>query len=135
MAYAVCGAYDNGTLVVRGQVRDKDGGQSVYTTPVTVSNVAPTVFIDAVNTSTTNSLTRSITTHFSDPGASDGVAPKNLWPARVDWGDGLATTFNMIRGTSYVPAHTYRSAGTYTIVVKVTDKDGGVGSVSVKVKV
>ncbi len=38
---AVCPTSDNGTVMVRGKVRDKDGGETEYQTAVVVRNVAP----------------------------------------------------------------------------------------------
>src|SRR5207302_1561130 len=59
---------------------------------------------------------------FSDPGAND--AP---WAVDVNWGDGSAhTTFNTgTQGTLGSANHTYADNNTYTVTVKVTDKDGG----------
>jgi len=39
---AACPTNDNGTRVVRGTIRDKDGGISEYTAQVAINNVAPT---------------------------------------------------------------------------------------------
>ena len=40
---ATCPTDDNGTRMVRGQIRDKDGGTTEYTAQVTIDNVAPAV--------------------------------------------------------------------------------------------
>jgi len=52
--------------------------------------------------------------------AANGSTVRNV---RVDWGDGQAQDLGAITGTASV-AHTYRSAGTYTITAVVTDSAG-----------
>src|SRR5262249_771438 len=43
---ASCQTMDNGSRTVKGKVRDKDGGVTEYTAPVTILNVPPIVSID-----------------------------------------------------------------------------------------
>ncbi|MBI4507612.1 MAG: hypothetical protein HY691_18930, partial [Chloroflexi bacterium] len=40
---ASCPTTDNGTRTVKGKIRDKDGGETEYSSSVTINNVAPTV--------------------------------------------------------------------------------------------
>src|SRR3989449_6705427 len=80
---ATCPTDDNGTRMVRGQIRDKDGGTTEYTAQVTIDNVAPAVgaiTAPLVPVPVTTPVTASAS--FTDPGVLDthtGV---------VDWGDG-----------------------------------------------
>src|SRR5207244_10549441 len=69
---------------------------------------------------------------FSDPGANDSP-----WAVDVNWGDSLAhTTFNQgAQGSLGSQSHTYADNGTYTVTVKVTDKDGGSGQATFTVAV
>jgi hypothetical protein len=61
------------------------------------------------------------------------------WSVDVDWGDGSAhTTFSATtQGSFGSKYHTYADNGAlpYTVTVKVTDKDGGVGTATFKVTV
>src|SRR5205085_8976356 len=113
---------DNGTYTVTVKVNDKDGGYDSKTFTVTVANVPPTVTPPA-NQSSNEGASASFTLgSFSDPGANDGP-----WSVDVDWGDSSAhTTFTQnTRGSLGSQAHTYADNGTYTVTVKVTDKDNG----------
>ncbi|HEU4641499.1 MAG TPA: PKD domain-containing protein [Gemmatimonadaceae bacterium] len=115
---------DNGTFTVSLTVTDSRGAASTaVTTSATVTNVKPTVNAGAdaaagVGTAFTLSVS------FTDPGSSD--AP---WAYSIDWGDGsAATTGNTSSRTTPISAsHTYTAAGTFTVPVTVTDKDGGAG--------
>src|SRR5207302_2432543 len=69
---------------------------------------------------------------FSDPGGND-----NPWAVDVDWGDSSAhtTSSQSTQGSLATASHTYADNGTYTVTVKVTDKDGGSGQATFKVAV
>src|SRR5207245_1239754 len=118
---------DNGSYTVTVTVTDKDGGSGSATFTINVSNVAPTVTAAANQTANEGASTSFTLGSFSDPGANDSP-----WAADVTWGDGSAhTTFNQnTRGSLGSQSHTYadnNGTGTYTVTVKVTDKDGGFG--------
>jgi hypothetical protein len=56
-------------VIVRGQVRDEDGGQSeVYEKTVTVNNVAPTANDDQMNTTELVNVTSNLLDNDTDPG-------------------------------------------------------------------
>jgi YVTN family beta-propeller protein len=115
---------DNGSYVVRVQVRDQDGGVSdVASTTVTVNNVPPTV---TALTATPNPVNEgspvSFSGAFTDPGADTHTI---LW----NFGDGAMATGTL------TPTHTYADNGTYTVTLTVTDDDGGIGSSSIQVTV
>ena len=62
---------------------------------------------------------------FSDPGGA-GEAP---WAYTIAWGDGATDTGSTSRQDLPITAsHTYVTAGSYAVLVDVTDKDGGTGS-------
>src|SRR5207302_9696826 len=69
---------------------------------------------------------------FSDPGALD-----NPWDVTVSWGDGSPDTTLAFssRGAMGTTPHTYDDNGSYTVTVKVTDKDGASGPAQLKVDV
>jgi PKD repeat protein len=114
---------DNGTCTVRVVVKDSDGGVGSDTAKVIVNNVAPTVGeITAplgpvqVNTSI------SATADFADLGVLD------THTAEWDWGDGSTSPGAVDEtGGSASGNHTYTTAGMYTVMLTVTDGDGGSG--------
>src|SRR4029079_15217880 len=119
------------------KVTDKDGGVGTATFKVTVSNVAPTVTAPANQTANEGASTSFSLGSFSDPGVNDSP-----WAVDVDWGDSTAhSTFNAsTQGSLGSLSHTYADNTTppakgYTVTVKVTDKDGGVGTATFKVTV
>ncbi|MDQ3698374.1 MAG: PKD domain-containing protein [Gemmatimonadota bacterium] len=61
---------------------------------------------------------------FSDNGAND--AP---WKYGYLWGDGTPQSTGTLSAQGSVPgaSHTYPSAGTYLVQLRVTDKDGKAG--------
>jgi len=69
---------------------------------------------------------------FSDLGVNDSP-----WAVDVDWGDtSTHTTFNMAtQGTIDTRSHSYADNGTYTVTVKVIDKDSGFDSKTFKIAV
>src|SRR5439155_39895 len=74
----------------------------------------------------------TVSASFTDPGVND--AP---WSYAFDWGDGSAQTAGSTtsQATPLTATHTYQTAGTYSVRVTVTDRDGasGVGAKSVTV--
>lgn len=97
------------------------------TATVNVNNVAPTVNTPTVapEPSTEGSNVVASAT-FSDPGVND--AP---FTCTVNYGDGSGNLPGTVSGNTCTgPAHAYSTYGSYTVVVNVTDKDGGTGSAS-----
>jgi uncharacterized repeat protein (TIGR01451 family) len=123
---------DDGVYVVTVTVSDDDGGVGSDTLTVTVNNVAPTVQAGSnqtINEGDTISLDPAT---FTDPGVLD------THTATIGWGDGTVEpgTVTEAGGSGSVEgSHIYPVAGTYTVTVTVTDKDGGVGSDTFMVEV
>jgi PKD domain/RTX calcium-binding nonapeptide repeat (4 copies) len=122
---------DNGDFNVTVRVFDgHEYGEATFA--VAVANLAPTV------TAADDQATEEATAHlfelgaFTDFGLSD--AP---WTVEVNWGDGSAPlTFDVLEQGLLDPnPHTYADSGTYTVTVRVIDKDGGIGSDSFLVTV
>jgi PKD repeat protein len=113
---------DNGSYTVYARVYDKDGGISpTYPLAVTVNNVAPAV--SATGDSVINEGSAfSGSGSFTDPGA-------DTWTATVDYGDGSGShPLTLNPDKTYSLGHVYADNGSYNIVVRVTDDDGGVGT-------
>jgi PKD repeat protein len=68
---------------------------------------------------------------FSDPGALDSHT------ATWNFGDGSTSTTNFGAGGSagLSSAHSYSTAGNYTVTLTVTDDDGGVGQATTRVAI
>ena len=129
----ICYAWDNGTLTVRAQVTDKDGGTSpVYTAAISVVNVAPTVTMISAPATGSVGVDYTIQYRFTDPGTRDSP-----WYYQPNWGDGkkLSLSVTSTQGQPITQKYRYTSPGTYTVIIKVIDKDGYTGSTSFQVTI
>ncbi len=131
---------DNGTYIVTVTVTDDDGGAGSDTLTVTVNNVAPTAKIDDYTSPVEGSILpgQEVTFDgsFTDPGWLD------LHTSQWNFGDGsiVAGTLTEENGKpdatgTVSDKHIYADPGTYTVVLKVTDDDGGIGTDQTEVKV
>jgi hypothetical protein len=94
---------------------------------IDITNVAPTVSAGSDATiDEGDEFTRSGS--FTDLGA-------DTWSATVDYDDGAGPEVLSLTGMSFSLAHTYADDGTNTVMVSVTDDDGGNGTDDVKVTV
>lgn len=96
------------------RVRDKDGATDTAMVSVTISNVAPSLSIQAP-VSASEGAQISFLASITDPG--NDVFGAVSW----DFGDGVNAT-----GTN--PTHAFADDGQYTIQATVTDDDGGSGT-------
>ena len=118
---------DNGVFTVTLTVTDQNGSTSVTTTTATIANAVPTVDpLEGATLLQGESYTSSGS--FDDPGADS-------WTATVDYGDGSGTRPLSLSGKGFTLAHTYTSAGTFTLTVAVTDDDRGVGEETALIRV
>ena len=110
------------TRTVRGRISDKDGGFTDYTSSIGVTNVAPTVTLDAVPTGKTELQSVTMSASATDPSAADMAAGFTFaWTIR-NGGSTIAT------GTGNSFTFTPGDNGTYTVSVIATDNDGGQSS-------
>jgi PKD repeat protein len=118
---------DDGAFTANLTFAYADGAEFSDTVLITVNNVAPVVYISGDAAVMLGELfTRAGS--FSDPGA-------DTWTATVDYGDGAGAQTLNLSGMTFDLAHTYTTAGDYTLTVTVSDDDGGEGSASITVTV
>ncbi|MBW3543204.1 MAG: pre-peptidase C-terminal domain-containing protein, partial [Planctomycetes bacterium] len=111
------------TQTVALRVRDSQGGIDVDTAVVTITNVAPTAGITGPAIGLVNQvITVDVTS--DDPSPTDAAAG---FAYVVHWGDNTSTTVEQTagNGTGVPVSHVYDSAGSYTVSITATDKDGG----------
>jgi hypothetical protein len=129
-ASASCLFQDNGSFIVAGRIFDKDNGYSTYLQTVQVNNVPPAVSIVSLDGTVDCRKEARLTFSFSDPGVNDSP-----WSVEISWGDGNTDPFSFNTQVTQTVTHVYTLPGTYTVTVKVTDKDGGVGEANGSIKV
>jgi PKD repeat protein len=113
------GSYSVILIVTAGNVQSAPD-----TTVATISNVAPTVTLDLDASAVEVGESVAVTGGFTDPGVLD--AP---WSWELDWGDGTKETGSAAAQSEPIAgSHAYAAAGTYTVRLRVTDKDGGTGT-------
>ncbi len=115
-----CTYVDEGNYTVTLRVTDDDGDSAVSVATIAVANVAPTLVGPAGPTSGNEGTNMNWSATATDPGVNDVLSYS--W----DFGDG---TF----GTGPSVFHTFAENGTYTVLVTVTDGDGGTDNNSVTV--
>ncbi|HEV3483824.1 MAG TPA: PKD domain-containing protein, partial [Vicinamibacterales bacterium] len=128
-----CPVPDNGMRSVRARLRDKDGAVSEYSESVTVVNVAPTITIITGPASGKTGADYTLAFKFADPGTGDGP-----WVYQITWGDGKRDPGPKpatVQGLTITEKYRYTKPGSYTITVRVTDKDGGTETSSVQVMI
>jgi parallel beta-helix repeat protein len=109
-------------------IADDDFGADSESRSLTVQNSAPLVSAGADTTvDLGNPFTRSGS--FTDLGVND------TFTATVDYGDGSGVQPLALTGNTFSLSHNYTSAGPFTVTVKVTDDDLGVGTDTVSVLV
>jgi parallel beta-helix repeat protein len=105
---------DNGNYTVLVSVTDDDGGTGADDLTLTILNVAPVVEAGPDQEVTAGDNV-SFSGRFIDPGECDTHTIK--W----DFGDGT------VAWDTLTPTHVYYDKGNYTVILTITDDDGGVG--------
>jgi hypothetical protein len=119
---------DNGSYNVAVEVKDDDATSTKAATQ-TVLNVVPKVDAGADQTFTSGQ-TFNFAGSFSDPGVNDSP-----WGWRIDWGAGSPTTGTKTAQGAITASNRVCGAGTYSVVLSVTDKDAGTGRDTTQVTV
>lgn len=83
-ATRICPTEDNGVRSIGGRIRDRDGGERLYTATVVVANVKPSVTITTPHAEQTYAIDSPVdlAATFTDPGHADSHS------CSIDWGDG-----------------------------------------------
>ena len=116
--------------VVTVTATDSLGEDGTVSFELTVSNVAPIVDAGA-DATVLSSETFTFSGTFSDPGVIDSP-----WNWVIDWDDSIETTGSTIDQTASITAQReFCAAGTHTVTLSVTDKDGDAGSDTMKLTV
>ena len=120
---------DNGSKTVTLTVRDPLGAWNTKTTTISVANASPVATLTSTGTAVSGEPF-AISAGFTDAGAFDGP-----WNVSIDWGNGVSsTTPTSVQGVM-TTSNTYTTAGSYTVTLTVTDKDGGFASRTLNVVV
>jgi hypothetical protein len=113
------------TRTIKVRITDNTGLTAFDAATVNVKNVPPTVNTPAISYGSPdmgNPVTASAT--FTDPSPDDSP-----FTCAVNYGDGTGELAGVVTGNTCTgPPHAYTSSGTFTVTVKVTDKDAGTGS-------
>lgn len=134
---------DSGTYAVTLTVTDSSGLTGTATTPVVVSNAAPTLDLPPDQAVSEGSIVTVGPVAFNDKGTRD------THTATISWGDGTPTTPLAVsespfgppgstsgaNGTIAAASHVYADAGLYHVVVCVRDDDGATTCVSPSITV
>jgi probable HAF family extracellular repeat protein len=111
---------DNGVYTITVAVTDDDGGTGSTTLAITVDNVAPDVSASMATPTINAGQTATGSGSFTDPGS-------DTWSALVNYGEGGGMMPLTLSGNTFSLSHTYNTAGTYNITIRISDDDGGVG--------
>ena len=119
---ASCSTTDNGSVTVKGKIRDKDYAETEYTTSVTVNNVAPTASLSnngPVNEGSSASI------NFSgqlDPSSDDTLAGFRY---AFNCSGGSISAMYATAGASASASCMFPDSGSKTVSGRIIDKDNG----------
>jgi PKD repeat protein/uncharacterized protein YraI len=122
---AVSTSYSDGPATIRLALRvtDDKGAENITTTQVQVENVAPTAEAGGPYVGQVGGPI-SMAGIATDPGTIDQAGLIYGW----NFGDGIT-------GSGPIVSHSYAQAGSYTVILTVTDKDGAQGTDTTTVNV
>ena len=120
---------DDGTYTLTLTADDGLNAPVVDTATLTVSNVAPVVTISAPADGAlfVRGSTVTFTAPFTDAGSNDSHT------CAVNFGDGSPVATGTVTNGTCTAAHAFTVLGPHTVLVTVTDDDGGAGTATVRV--
>ena len=122
---------DGGAYVVTLTVTDGRGGATTRTTTAMIANAPPQVTVAGDQSIVSGETFTGLGGSFVDAGLADGE-----WSWTVSWGSGQGTTTGSASAPGPITAtKQYLTAGTHTVTLSVTDKDGATHSQSLQLTV
>ena len=120
------------TRTVTVKVTDSHGLSGLAQAAINVTNSAPNVIPSPNQQFSTEGYSLPVNLGMFTDVAADGP-----WAVDINWGDGSShTSFSTnTAGSLDNKLHTYLDNGTYTVTIKITDKDGAVGSNTFNIQV
>ena len=126
---------DDGIYIVELTLTDGDGEEVTRSVMSVISNADPTLSgLNDISATENTAATFTGLFTITDPGFTFGSTTETF-DATIDWGDGTTpTTITGIAGTAGPTGptiadvsadHTFASEGVYTVLISVTDDDGG----------
>ncbi len=123
MSTASCTTTDQGSRTVRGKVRDKDGGETVYSATTAITNVAPTATLGNNGPMNEGSPVTISFSGQSDPSTADTTAGFH-YAFSCSNGDLSGSTYAG-SGTVSSTMCTFPDDGSFTVKGRIIDKDDG----------
>jgi PKD repeat protein len=114
---------DNGNYNIILTVTDKDGGVTSQTTVVTVENVSPSI----VNITKPDAIVKGRAVVFTATATDPGI--KDTLTYSWNFGDNTPT----VSGQN--APHTFTDSGTFSVLLTITDKDGGITTQTIAAQV
>jgi len=121
---------DNGVYTATFTVTDDDGGSTTDVALINVANSNPA--ITSLNVIPGAGGVINLSAAFTDASMAD------THTASVNWGNGIIQSIpvsQLAGGGTTAGSYTYQTSGTYTVVLTITDDDGGLVSQSASVTV
>ena len=110
---------DSGDLTIVGVIEDKDGGQTEYSTTLSVNEVAPELNLDGAATATEGQV-YLLTIAPTDPGGLP-LGPDRIIEYKIDWGDGSG--IETVPNDRTIYDHTFEDNLTGPVEIKVEARD------------
>jgi hypothetical protein len=109
-------------------------GSSISTAmlDINILNVPPFIItVDGPAEPIDAGMTITVAVHYFDGDLRDGYASLDACTALFLWGDGTSTSYLLAASTDdVIGTHVYSKAGNYTIMITITDDDGGMSQES-----
>jgi adhesin/invasin len=114
-----------GSYVITATLTDSLGNVvPVSTTVVVNARPQPVVTLTTTTPNPTAGTDITFTASVAPAAATNTV----IDDVTIDYGDGTKTSLGPVTGTGIVLHHVYQSGGTYTVTLRATDSNGGVGT-------
>lgn len=120
---------DDGSYTVTLTLSDDDGGETIETHEIIVTNLPPVIDPNVTFSAAPEGQVSTLSFDISDPGTEDTLT------YAVDWGDGSAVIPTLASSLSVTETHIYPDSGTYTLHITLQDEDGGEDTYSTQITI